>query len=123
MFTLISVPVNIIVLKSVQTKLSLLTGRFKSGTNSHWLQVLEGSGIPYGQVNDIPEVFRDPQVCIVVLASINVVLCYTLCILVFVLKFWEGVSIQYTCTLYVQKSEDVSGNEAKTRFGTPNPKF
>ena len=43
--------------------------RFKSGTNKQWLQVFDGSDIPYGQVNNIPEVFQDPQVCFCVVAS------------------------------------------------------
>ena len=37
--------------------------RFRPEPTSHWLQVLEGSGIAYGPINDLPQVFSDPQVC------------------------------------------------------------
>ncbi|XP_046569856.1 succinate--hydroxymethylglutarate CoA-transferase-like [Haliotis rubra] len=42
--------------------LPLLANRFETKTSSQWMQVLEGSGIPYGPVNNMQEVFSDPQV-------------------------------------------------------------
>ncbi|XP_064402342.1 succinate--hydroxymethylglutarate CoA-transferase-like isoform X2 [Halichondria panicea] len=40
----------------------LLSEIFRPEPTSHWLQVLEGSGIAYGPINDLPQVFSDPQV-------------------------------------------------------------
>lgn len=31
-------------------------------TTKDWLQLLEDSGIPYGPINDVEQVFEDPQV-------------------------------------------------------------
>ncbi|XP_046569855.1 succinate--hydroxymethylglutarate CoA-transferase-like [Haliotis rubra] len=42
--------------------LPLIANRFETKTSSQWMQVLEGSGIPYGPVNNMQEVFSDPQV-------------------------------------------------------------
>ncbi|XP_046333411.2 succinate--hydroxymethylglutarate CoA-transferase-like isoform X1 [Haliotis rufescens] len=42
--------------------LPLLGHRFETKTTSQWMQVLEGSGIPYGPINNIQQVFSDPQV-------------------------------------------------------------
>ena len=36
--------------------------RFKSRTTKHWLSVLEGSGMPYGPINNMQQVFSEPQV-------------------------------------------------------------
>ncbi len=39
-----------------------LAGYFARGTRDDWLAALEGAGVPCGPVNDIDEVFADPQV-------------------------------------------------------------
>ena len=36
--------------------------RFAQHSTSHWLDVLEGGGFPYGPVNNMAEAFSDPQV-------------------------------------------------------------
>ncbi|XP_018415169.1 PREDICTED: succinate--hydroxymethylglutarate CoA-transferase isoform X2 [Nanorana parkeri] len=42
--------------------LEILTTRFSEKTTSEWLQLFEGSGIPYGPINSIKQVFSEPQV-------------------------------------------------------------
>ena len=54
-----------IVTARVYTCTHLRNCRFRPERTSHWLQVLEGSGIAYGPINDLPQVFSDPQVCYV----------------------------------------------------------
>ncbi|XP_075535826.1 succinyl-CoA:glutarate CoA-transferase isoform X2 [Dermacentor variabilis] len=39
----------------------ILNKRFKLKTTKEWLQLFEGSGIPYGPINTIQQVFQDPQ--------------------------------------------------------------
>uniref|UniRef100_L7MB46 Putative l-carnitine dehydratase/alpha-methylacyl-coa racemase n=1 Tax=Rhipicephalus pulchellus TaxID=72859 RepID=L7MB46_RHIPC len=39
----------------------ILNKRFKLKTTKEWLQLFEGSGIPYGPINTIRQVFEDPQ--------------------------------------------------------------
>ncbi|XP_077347805.1 succinyl-CoA:glutarate CoA-transferase isoform X3 [Lithobates pipiens] len=41
--------------------LEILTKRFSEKTTSEWLQLFEGSGIPYGPINSIKQVFSEPQ--------------------------------------------------------------
>lgn len=41
--------------------LPILNKRFKSKTTKEWLHLFEGSGIPYGPINTIQQVFEDPQ--------------------------------------------------------------
>ncbi len=40
----------------------LLGAVFKKGTKSEWLDLLEAAGIPNGPINDIAQVFEEPQV-------------------------------------------------------------
>ncbi|GBM42896.1 Succinate--hydroxymethylglutarate CoA-transferase [Araneus ventricosus] len=42
--------------------ISELTNIFSKKTTQQWLNMLEGSGIPYGPVNNMEQVFNDPQV-------------------------------------------------------------
>ncbi|XP_075067380.1 succinyl-CoA:glutarate CoA-transferase [Mixophyes fleayi] len=42
--------------------LEILTSRFSEKTTTEWLQLFEGSGIPYGPINSIKQVFSEPQV-------------------------------------------------------------
>ena len=37
--------------------------RFKEEMTSKWLQLFEGSGVPYGPINNMRNVFAEPQVC------------------------------------------------------------
>ncbi|KAH6940117.1 hypothetical protein HPB50_024997 [Hyalomma asiaticum] len=39
----------------------MLNKRFTCKTTKEWLQLFEGSGIPYGPINTIQQVFEDPQ--------------------------------------------------------------
>ncbi|XP_054933494.2 succinyl-CoA:glutarate CoA-transferase isoform X4 [Dermacentor andersoni] len=39
----------------------ILNKKFKLKTTKEWLQLFEGSGIPYGPINTIQQVFQDPQ--------------------------------------------------------------
>lgn len=48
--------------KNRDSLIPLLSSYFASKPMSHWLQLLEGCGMPYGPVNSIEEVFQDPQV-------------------------------------------------------------
>ncbi|XP_068092477.1 succinate--hydroxymethylglutarate CoA-transferase isoform X3 [Hyperolius riggenbachi] len=45
-----------------QDLLDIFTSRFSEKTTSEWLQLFEGSGIPYGPINSIKQVFSEPQV-------------------------------------------------------------
>ncbi|XP_053571792.1 succinate--hydroxymethylglutarate CoA-transferase [Bombina bombina] len=40
----------------------ILAARFSEKTTTEWLQLFEGSGVPYGPINSIKEVFSEPQV-------------------------------------------------------------
>lgn len=42
--------------------LQIIINRFKSKNTSEWLEILEDSGIPYGPINNIQQVFSDKQV-------------------------------------------------------------
>uniref|UniRef100_A0A8C5MM82 Succinyl-CoA:glutarate CoA-transferase n=1 Tax=Leptobrachium leishanense TaxID=445787 RepID=A0A8C5MM82_9ANUR len=42
--------------------LSILSARFSEKSTRDWLKLFEGSGIPYGPINSIKEVFSEPQV-------------------------------------------------------------
>ncbi|XP_054671761.1 succinate--hydroxymethylglutarate CoA-transferase isoform X2 [Grus americana] len=40
----------------------ILSTRFSEKTTIEWLQLFEGSGVPYGPINNMQQVFSDPQV-------------------------------------------------------------
>lgn len=40
----------------------LIDGRMQGGTRSHWLTVLNAAGVPCGVVQDLAQVFSDPQI-------------------------------------------------------------
>ena len=40
----------------------LICNRFDQKTTQEWLDIFEGSGLPYGPINNMQEVFSDPQV-------------------------------------------------------------
>ncbi|XP_028659807.1 succinate--hydroxymethylglutarate CoA-transferase isoform X2 [Erpetoichthys calabaricus] len=42
--------------------LAILSARFSEKTTKEWLEMFEGTGVPYGPINSIKEVFSDPQV-------------------------------------------------------------
>ncbi|XP_019391094.1 PREDICTED: succinate--hydroxymethylglutarate CoA-transferase [Crocodylus porosus] len=42
--------------------IEILSARFSEGTTTKWLQLFEGSGVPYGPINTMQQVFSDPQV-------------------------------------------------------------
>ncbi|KAM3929005.1 succinyl-CoA:glutarate CoA-transferase [Leptodactylus fuscus] len=42
--------------------LQVLSARFSEKTTAEWLKLFEGSGIPYGPINSIKQVFSEPQV-------------------------------------------------------------
>ena len=44
------------------TLIPLLADRFAQETLDHWLSVFQGCVLPYGPVNNMEQVFRDPQV-------------------------------------------------------------
>lgn len=41
-----------------------LQEKFQQKSTADWLKAFEGSGIPYGPINNIQQVFSDPQVSI-----------------------------------------------------------
>ncbi|XP_075442715.1 succinyl-CoA:glutarate CoA-transferase isoform X2 [Ascaphus truei] len=42
--------------------LAMLAARFSEKTTTEWLQLFDGSGVPYGPINSIKQVFSEPQV-------------------------------------------------------------
>ncbi|XP_042105160.1 succinate--hydroxymethylglutarate CoA-transferase isoform X2 [Ovis aries] len=42
--------------------IEILSTRFKEEMTSKWLQLFEGSGVPYGPINNMKNVFAEPQV-------------------------------------------------------------
>ncbi|XP_035174657.1 succinate--hydroxymethylglutarate CoA-transferase isoform X3 [Oxyura jamaicensis] len=42
--------------------IDILSTRFSEKTTVKWLQLFEGSGVPYGPINNMQQVFSDPQV-------------------------------------------------------------
>ncbi|XP_068792072.1 succinate--hydroxymethylglutarate CoA-transferase isoform X2 [Struthio camelus] len=42
--------------------IEILSTRFSEKTTIKWLQLFEGSGVPYGPINNMQQVFSDPQV-------------------------------------------------------------
>lgn len=46
----------------VETTCFLFAFRFSEKATIEWLQLFEGSGVPYGPINNMQQVFADPQV-------------------------------------------------------------
>ncbi|XP_069668552.1 succinate--hydroxymethylglutarate CoA-transferase isoform X9 [Haliaeetus albicilla] len=42
--------------------IDILSTRFSEKATIEWLQLFEGSGVPYGRINNMQQVFSDPQV-------------------------------------------------------------
>ena len=42
--------------------IDLLQGEFEKADASHWVGILEEAGVPCGPINDLSDVFGDPQV-------------------------------------------------------------
>ncbi|KAM8967693.1 succinyl-CoA:glutarate CoA-transferase [Pelodytes ibericus] len=42
--------------------LSIISARFSEKNTTEWLQLFEGAGIPYGPINNLKQVFSEPQV-------------------------------------------------------------
>nr|XP_014353191.1 PREDICTED: succinate--hydroxymethylglutarate CoA-transferase-like [Latimeria chalumnae] len=43
--------------------IEVLSARFSEKMTTEWLQLFEGSGVPYGPINSMQQVFSDPQDC------------------------------------------------------------
>lgn len=46
----------------VETMCCCFAFRFSEKATREWLQLFEGSGVPYGPINNMQQVFSDPQV-------------------------------------------------------------
>eukprot|EP00075_Anas_platyrhynchos_P017904 XP_027307157.1 succinate--hydroxymethylglutarate CoA-transferase isoform X13 [Anas platyrhynchos] len=53
---------NILRVQNRKELIDILSTRFSEKTTSKWLQLFEGSGVPYGPINNMQQVFSDPQV-------------------------------------------------------------
>ena len=42
--------------------MSTLEGTFAQQTSDHWLEILEAANVPAGPINDLAQVYDDPQV-------------------------------------------------------------
>ncbi|GCB71478.1 hypothetical protein scyTo_0001588 [Scyliorhinus torazame] len=42
--------------------IGILCARFRDKTTQNWLELFEGSGVPYGPINSIQQAFSEPQV-------------------------------------------------------------
>eukprot|EP00729_Bicosta_minor_P028828 gene28828-7653_t len=42
--------------------LEILQAKLRERSSCEWLEVLEGSGLAYGPINEVAQVFNDPQV-------------------------------------------------------------
>lgn len=51
--------------------------RFSEKPTIEWLRLFEGSGVPYGPINNMQQVFSDPQVCSHQVFSIHYYMCFT----------------------------------------------
>lgn len=47
---------------SIKVHLFIFVTRFKEEMTSKWLQLFEGSGVPHGPINNMKNVFAEPQV-------------------------------------------------------------
>nr|XP_047907593.1 succinate--hydroxymethylglutarate CoA-transferase isoform X2 [Anser cygnoides] len=57
--------------------IDILSTRFSEKTTIKWLQLFEGSGVPYGPINNMQQVFSDPQVGSYRVFSIHYYMCFT----------------------------------------------
>ncbi|XP_029445393.1 succinate--hydroxymethylglutarate CoA-transferase [Rhinatrema bivittatum] len=53
---------NTLRVKHREALVEILSTRFSEKMTTEWLQLFEGSGIPYGPINSIKQVFSEPQV-------------------------------------------------------------
>ncbi|XP_005147035.3 succinate--hydroxymethylglutarate CoA-transferase isoform X1 [Melopsittacus undulatus] len=53
---------NTLRVKNRKELIDILSTRFSEKATIEWLQLFEGSGVPYGPINNIQQVFLDPQV-------------------------------------------------------------
>lgn len=51
--------------------------RFSEKATIEWLQLFEGSGVPYGPINNMQQVFSDPQVGPHQVSSVRYYMCLT----------------------------------------------
>lgn len=51
--------------------------RFSEKATIEWLQLFEGSGVPYGPINNMQQVFSDPQVGPHQVSSVHYYTCLT----------------------------------------------
>ncbi|XP_063780954.1 succinate--hydroxymethylglutarate CoA-transferase isoform X2 [Pseudophryne corroboree] len=58
--------------------LEMLSSRFSEKTTTEWLQLFEGSGIPYGPINSIKQVFSEPQCLQSTAVTLDSLLCIKL---------------------------------------------
>ena len=49
-------------MNNVDELVSTLEGTFAQHTSDHWLEILEAAGVPAGPINDLAQVYDDPQV-------------------------------------------------------------
>ncbi|RMC05465.1 hypothetical protein DUI87_18658 [Hirundo rustica rustica] len=49
--------------------IDILSTRFSEKVTIEWLQLFEGSGVPYGPINNMQQVFSDPQRCSIQLSD------------------------------------------------------
>uniref|UniRef100_A0A8C3JHR0 Succinyl-CoA:glutarate CoA-transferase n=1 Tax=Calidris pygmaea TaxID=425635 RepID=A0A8C3JHR0_9CHAR len=56
--------------------IDILSTRFSEKATMEWLQLFEGSGVPYGPINNMQQVFSDPQVGSHQVFSIHYYMCF-----------------------------------------------
>ncbi|XP_062481412.1 succinate--hydroxymethylglutarate CoA-transferase isoform X2 [Pezoporus occidentalis] len=54
---------NALRVKNRKELTDILSARFSEKATIEWLQLFEGSGVPYGPINNMQQVFLDPQAC------------------------------------------------------------
>lgn len=54
----------------------LLALRFSEKATTEWLQLFGGSGVPYGPINNMQQVFSDPQVGPHQVSSVHYYTCF-----------------------------------------------
>ncbi|XP_075274700.1 succinyl-CoA:glutarate CoA-transferase isoform X3 [Opisthocomus hoazin] len=56
---------NMLRVQNRKELIDILSTRFSEKATIEWLQLFEGSGVPYGPINNMQEVFSDPQATLV----------------------------------------------------------